>query len=889
MKKFTSLLLAALMLLSVFAVIPAAAAETGAATGDTIITVDTFSYAVSNGEATVLSYNSSNSYIKIPDTANGYPVTAIADEAFLNDTKVRTLVLPAGLKEIGDRAFDGLVGTVTFHYPKTKAEWDKIAIGSDNAVLKPGNIVYCSGQKIAYKIIDNKVKIFDGKDTEPNLVVPETIEGYTVDTILGYAFSDYHDFESISLPDTVTSIGYEGFSMNSIKTLYLGRGIKDIVDMAFDSNNNLKDVYYNGTSEDWAKVQIGGDNDDLLNATIHYVKKINSAGAVNVVTPVTGTNPVLTADPVHPECYSVYSVSWYNTTDGKAMKTTDTFEEGKQYRLSIDLKAVRGYMFDFTNVKGTINDLSVSRASADDKDTRDYVRLQQSFIARKTIANVFVTGVQVPVVGETITNNATAGSSAYSIVNVDWYCKTDNKAYVTGKFKGAKVYDVRLFVKANDGYNFKVDGSSIAVTATVNGETATKITGVYGVDETEEICLHYTFPATGDEVLNKVEFTEFVEPQVGANPVSACTVTEGVTITDTSFWCNSVKLKSSDKFEAGKTYNVNFKITANDGYQFAVNESGWNAFSAYLNGNANVKQVIVDKLSEVDAKKETRVRFYFELPAEPTEPTEPTETVTETQPVETVTETQPVETVTETQPTETETQPVETVTETQPTETETTPYEPNWSDWEVGEYATVGSSGYEIRYDLNNPSVTEQREIPAIDTITTPKFVYTYTGKAIQPKVTITDIEGNVLTEDVDYTIDYPNPASKNVSLYSAEIHFMGLYNGVDYVQYQIAPAKQPIKIKAVAKSVKVAKVKKAKQTVKKAITVTKNKGKVTFTRVKKGSSKYLKISKKGVITVAKGKYKKGAVLKIKVTITAAATKNYKKYTKTVTVKIKVK
>lgn len=100
------------------------------------------------------------------------------------------------------------------------------------------------------------------------------------------------------------------------------------------------------------------------------------------------------------------------------------------------------------------------------------------------------------------------------------------------------------------------------------------------------------------------------------------------------------------------------------------------------------------------------------------------------------------------------------------------------------------------------------------------------------------------------------------------------------------------ITVKAKTKSVKLKKLKKKNQTFK-ALTVSKAKGKVTYTIVKKGTSakiyKYLKISKKGVITFKKWKKAKKGSYKIKVKITAAGNKTYKSKTVNKVFKVKVK
>ncbi len=103
---------------------------------------------------------------------------------------------------------------------------------------------------------------------------------------------------------------------------------------------------------------------------------------------------------------------------------------------------------------------------------------------------------------------------------------------------------------------------------------------------------------------------------------------------------------------------------------------------------------------------------------------------------------------------------------------------------------------------------------------------------------------------------------------------------------------KNTISVKAKTKSIKLKKLKKKAQTVK-PLTVKKAKGKVTYKLIKKGTAKkiwkYLKISKKGAITVKKWKKAKKGTYKIKVKVTAAGNKSYRKGSKTVTAKIKIK
>ena len=104
-----------------------------------------------------------------------------------------------------------------------------------------------------------------------------------------------------------------------------------------------------------------------------------------------------------------------------------------------------------------------------------------------------------------------------------------------------------------------------------------------------------------------------------------------------------------------------------------------------------------------------------------------------------------------------------------------------------------------------------------------------------------------------------------------------------------IASAAQPMKLKAVKRTAKLAKVKKKAVTVAAPLKFTKKaQGKVTYARVAKGSAKCLTVNKKnGKVTVKRGT-KKGTY-KVKIKITAKGNKNYKSGSKTITCTVVVK
>ncbi len=174
----------------------------------------------------------------------------------------------------------------------------------------------------------------------------------------------------------------------------------------------------------------------------------------------------------------------------------------------------------------------------------------------------------------------------------------------------------------------------------------------------------------------------------------------------------------------------------------------------------------------------------------------------------------------------------------------------------------------------------------------------TPTDPAENPSDTPTDNPTEVVpvTENINPTSTKPTPPS-NITTDPTES--VKKNTSADTVKKSTAKKKtvkkksNPIKIKTYKKTVKIKKLKKKAQTLKKAIKVTKAKGKVTYKLVKKGTNKkiwkYLKISKKGAVTVKKWKKAKKGTYKIRITVTAAGNKTYKKGYKTVTVKVKIK
>lgn len=135
----------------------------------------------------------------------------------------------------------------------------------------------------------------------------------SVTSIGGYAFDHCTSLTSVTIPSSVMTIGYEAFRVcTSLKGVTILASVTTIVNYAFYGCtslvsvtipksvtsigleafygcDSLTDVYYSGSEAQWNAIDIGSDNDPLLNAAIHY----NSADEPD--DPPAPVNPSITA------------------------------------------------------------------------------------------------------------------------------------------------------------------------------------------------------------------------------------------------------------------------------------------------------------------------------------------------------------------------------------------------------------------------------------------------------------------------------------------------------------------------------------------------------------------------------------------------------------------
>lgn len=162
-----------------------------------------------------------------------------------NKGKTMILVYPAGKQEseyqipesvqvIGDRAFEGCSNLVSVSIPDGVTD-----------------IGYCT---------------FSGCTRLISVNIPKSVT-----SISAYVFRSCESLTDIVIPDGVTSIGYYSFAYNpNLSSVIIPESVTYIDEGAFGGDDGLSDVYYKGSTEQWAQIAVEQENDCLINANIHY-------------------------------------------------------------------------------------------------------------------------------------------------------------------------------------------------------------------------------------------------------------------------------------------------------------------------------------------------------------------------------------------------------------------------------------------------------------------------------------------------------------------------------------------------------------------------------------------------------------------------------------------
>ena len=192
---------------------------------------------------------------------------------FMDCDNLKSITIGNSVTTIGDSAFRNCSGLKSVYITDLE-KWCKISFGDYNSnPFSYANSLYLNNELVTDLLIPDSVtsigdSAFEDCSGLTSITIPNSV------TFIGNsAFSGCSGLTSITIPDSVTSIGGYAFSnCSGLTSVTIPNSVTSIGDSAFRGCAWLDKVYYQGTAEDWNKIDIWSNdsNDSLTKATRYY-------------------------------------------------------------------------------------------------------------------------------------------------------------------------------------------------------------------------------------------------------------------------------------------------------------------------------------------------------------------------------------------------------------------------------------------------------------------------------------------------------------------------------------------------------------------------------------------------------------------------------------------
>ena len=191
----------------------------------------------------VIGYEGTQTDVKIADTYNGLPVTTIAENAFSEKSEITSVIIPSSVTSIGLGAFSGCSSLEEITLPFVGA---KAGVTSNDTYQYPfgyifGTLSYQGGTATKQYYYGSSLS----KPTNTTYYIPSNLKKVTVTggNILYGAFHNCSSLTSVTIPDSVTSIGNSAFSnCSSLTSVTIPDGVTSIGVEAFYKCTRLQSV-----------------------------------------------------------------------------------------------------------------------------------------------------------------------------------------------------------------------------------------------------------------------------------------------------------------------------------------------------------------------------------------------------------------------------------------------------------------------------------------------------------------------------------------------------------------------------------------------------------------------------------------------------------------------
>ena len=257
-----------------------------------------------DGSYAVSGYDGSSAEVVIASVWRGQPVTAIGDEAFYNCSGLTSVIIPDSVKDIGAGAFFGCSGltsvtignSVTSIGTSAFSGCNKLVEVINNSSLnivkgnrgfgdvgeyalnvkKGGTSEVVNKNGYLFYTYDNTNYLFGYAGNDTQLTLPSDYNGQGYE-IYKSAFRDCNKLTSVTIPDSVTSIGAGAFSdCRGLTSVIIGSGVTSIGNDAFYFCFKLVEVLNNSS----LNIVKGSENNGEVG---YYALNVKNGGTSEIV------------------------------------------------------------------------------------------------------------------------------------------------------------------------------------------------------------------------------------------------------------------------------------------------------------------------------------------------------------------------------------------------------------------------------------------------------------------------------------------------------------------------------------------------------------------------------------------------------------------------------
>ena len=221
---------------------------------------DGMSYDVGNDRV-----NNKDKFVVIPSTHNGLPVTTMGRWCFSNND-ILSIVIPASVTDIHSEAIYRCnrlveVYNLTGNGRSFGALKVHTSLEEESIIKVKGDFVFATDE------VNNKEYLIDYWGEDTHVVLPSN--NNSPYEIHDYCFYGLRKIECIELSDSVTAIGSSAFYWCGVDTLVVSQSTTCINRNVINSSS-LKNVYYKGTQQQWAEIDISTYDNDFTRVNLYY-------------------------------------------------------------------------------------------------------------------------------------------------------------------------------------------------------------------------------------------------------------------------------------------------------------------------------------------------------------------------------------------------------------------------------------------------------------------------------------------------------------------------------------------------------------------------------------------------------------------------------------------